>query len=60
MGTCAKYSERQQSRLLCKYCAHPFECLFLSTMTTYGATGEKDLLRARSSASGTEATCGAC
>ncbi len=56
MGTCAKFSKRQQSRLLCRYCVRPVECPFLSTKTTYGATGEKDLLMAQSFASAIEAT----
>jgi hypothetical protein len=57
MGTCAKFSKRRQGQLLCRSCVRVIEYPFLSTKTTYGATGAKDLVRIRNSVSGTEATC---
>jgi hypothetical protein len=45
MGICAKSRQRQQSRLLCRYCVWPVEYPFLSTTTTYAVTGAEDLVR---------------
>jgi hypothetical protein len=41
MGTCAKYSKRRQSLLLCRYCVRPVECRFLSITTTYAAIDDE-------------------
>ena len=57
MGIWAKSSERRQNRLPCRHCVRLVECPFVSTTTTYAATGAEDLVRARTSAPDPQRTC---